>query len=133
MRFKRMIHLSGICVIFTIAISIFGGGDAQGQAALEIDYTNLQMSCGGSQNLSASGGCPPYTWSLSGGGTLTPSGGDNTNATYVAPGNNANCTDNPTIILTDCNRNIAGIWIAVNCVNEYEAMKRGEVQIFPKD
>src|SRR4030042_1736231 len=75
------------------------------------------MSCGATQNLAASVGCPPYTWSLSGGGTLTPSGGDNTSATYTAPASNPNCANNAMITLTDCCRNIAEIKIAVNCYN----------------
>src|SRR4030042_5765466 len=71
------------------------------------------MSCGATQNLSASVGCPPYTWSLSGGGTLTPSGGDNTSATYVAPASNPYCANNPTIILTDSCRNISKLQLAI--------------------
>ncbi len=120
MRFKRIICTGGICIIFAM-ISLFfmvGGVGAQCTPTgnpIEINYVSLLMSCGGSQNLSASGGCPPYNWSLSGGGTLTPGGGDNTSATYIAPASNANCTDNPTIILTDCCRSIAGIQLAVNC------------------
>src|SRR4030042_6858299 len=112
MQFKRILSIGSIWVVFTVFISLFAGGDAWGQT---INYTNQTMSVGSSQDLSASGGCPPYNWSLSGGGTLTPSGGDNTSATYVAPASNANCTDNPTITLTDCCRNAAGIQIAVNC------------------
>lgn len=115
MWFKRMTCAENIYLIFAALFLFFPVGDAWGQAPLAINYTSLQMSCGANQNLSASGGCPPYTWSLSGGGTLTPSGGDNTSATYYAPSSNANCNDNPTIILTDCYRNIAGIQIAVNC------------------
>src|SRR4030042_4618228 len=112
MQFKRILSIGSIWVVFTVFISLFAGGDAWGQT---INYTNQTMSVGSSQDLSASGGCPPYNWSLSGGGTLTPSGGDNTSATYVAPASNANCTDNPTITLTDCCRTAAGIQIAVNC------------------
>ena len=71
------------------------------------------MTFGGSQDVSASGGCPPYNWSLSGGGTLTPI--DDTRATYVAPSSNPSCTNKPMITLTDNCRNMADIQIAVNC------------------
>jgi len=116
MRFKKIICLGGICVIFTVVSLFLAGDDAWGQVPLAINYSSLSMSCGGSQNLSASGGCPPYNWSLFGGGTLTPSGGDNTSATYVAPASNPNCNNNPMIILTDCYRMSASISLAVNCV-----------------
>ncbi len=120
MRFKRMTCTEGMYVIFAVLFLFFPVGDVCAQCTptgnpLQINYTSLSMGCNTSQNLSASGGCPPYNWSLSGGGTLTPSGGDNTSATYVAPASNANCTDNPTITLTDCCRNTAGIHLAVNC------------------
>jgi RHS repeat-associated protein len=75
---------------------------------LVINYSNLTMSFGSSQNLSASGGCPPYTWTLFGGGTLTPSGG------YTAPASNSNCANNAMIVLTDSCGNTADIKIAVN-------------------
>jgi hypothetical protein len=70
---------------------------------LVINYSNLSMSCGGTQNLSASGGCPPYTWSLYGGGTLT------SNGSYTAPSSNSNCTKNAMITLTDRCKNTAEI------------------------
>jgi len=120
MRFKKITCWGSVWVILAVLFLFFPVRDVQAQCTptgnpLVINYTSLSMGCNTSQNLSASGGCPPYNWSLSGGGTLTPSGGDNTSATYVAPASNANCTDNPTITLTDCCRNAAGIQIAVNC------------------
>src|SRR4030042_162117 len=99
MRFKKIFCLMGIWVIFTVLSSLLAGGDAWGQVPLAINYSSLSMSCGATQNLSASGGCPPYTWSLSGGGTLTPRGGDHTSATYVAPDSNPNCANNAMITL----------------------------------
>jgi hypothetical protein len=120
MRFKRIICMGGICIIFAMVSLFLVVGDVWGQCTptgnpLKINYTSLLMSCGASQNLSASGGCPPYSWSLSGGGTLTPSGGGNTSATYVAPASNSNCANNAMITLTDCCRNTADIQLAVNC------------------
>jgi RHS repeat-associated protein len=115
MRFKRIFCMGGICVVSSVLCSLLAGGNVWGQSSLAISYTSLSMSCGVSQNLSASGGCPPYDWSLSGGGTLTPGGGDNTNATYVAPASNPNCTNNAMITLTDFCKNTACIQLAVNC------------------
>jgi len=115
MRFKKIICLGGIFVILTVVNLFLAGGDTWGQVPLAINYSSLLMSCGGSQNLSASGGCPPYNWSLYGGGALTPSGGDNTSATYVAPSSNPNCANNAMIVLTDSCRNMADIKLAVNC------------------
>jgi len=79
------------------------------------------MSFGASQELSASGGCPPYTWSLSGGGTLTPTGGS---APYVAPSSNENCANNAMITLMDSNRNMADIQIAATTANLWIALRR---------
>ncbi len=115
MQFRGLAYFEALCLLLAILGSILGGNDARGQAPLTINYTNLQMSSGAYQNLSASGGSPPYNWVLSGGGSLTPSGGDNTSAGYVAPASNPNCTDNPMIILTDGYRNIVDVQIAVNC------------------
>ena len=115
MRFKRMFCMGGIWAIFAVFSLLLAGANAWGQVPLAINYTSLSMSCGASQNLSASGGCPPYNWILSGGGALTPNGGDNTSATYVAPASNPNCTNNPTIILIDCCRNIKHLQLAINC------------------
>ncbi|HVP79882.1 MAG TPA: DUF6531 domain-containing protein, partial [Thermodesulfobacteriota bacterium] len=66
--------------------------------------------------MSASGGCPPYSWSLSGSGTLTPSGSGNTNATYQAPASNPDCANNAMITLKDSCRNSKSVGFAVNCI-----------------
>ncbi len=115
-----MFYTEGVWVIFVVVCLFFPVGDVMAQCTptgdpLEINYTSLLMGCGASQNLSASGGCPPYNWSLSGGGTLTPSGGGNTSATYFAPASNSNCANNAMITLTDCCKNMADIQLAVNC------------------
>jgi RHS repeat-associated protein len=107
--------MGAIWVIFIVFSSLLAGGNAWSQSSLAISYSILSMSCGTSQNLSASGGCPPYNWTLSGGGTLTPSGDGNSSATYTAPTSNANCANNPVIILTDYCGNTACIKLAVNC------------------
>ena len=82
-------------------------------AILSINYTSLQMICVQQQTFSATGGCDPYVWSLSGGGELSPIEG--TETTYTAPANNPNCEDTPTITLTDCCGNTATITIYVTC------------------
>src|SRR4030042_3616169 len=98
MRFKKIIYMGGICAFFAVVSLLLGSGDASGQTPLTIDNPDLSMFFNASRPLSASGGCPPYTWSLSGGGTLTPSGDT---ATYVAPSSNTDCADNAMITLTD--------------------------------
>ncbi len=80
---------------------------------LVISYTSLQMQCSDSQNLSVSGGCPPYRWDLSGGGTLSPAEGSW--ISYWSPSSNVDCALNPTITVTDCCGASASIKIAVNC------------------
>jgi len=120
MRFKRIICLGGVWLILAALCSLSAVHEVRAQCtptgnSLQIGGASPQMSCGGSQNLSASGGCPPYEWGLSGGGTLTPSGGDNTTATYYAPGSNANCGNDAMVTLTDCCKNTACIQLAVNC------------------
>src|SRR4030042_70947 len=99
MQFKKILCVGGFCLVLAVFSSLLAGGDAWGQVPLQINYSSLSMPCGASQNLSAWGGCPPYNWSLSGGGTLTPGGGDNTSATYVAPASNPNCANNAMITL----------------------------------
>ena len=129
MRLKRITRLGGVWVIFTVLFLFFPVENVGAQCTptgnpLQINYTSLQMSCGASQNLSASSGCPPYNWNLSGGGTLTPSGGDNASATYVAPASNPNCANTPMITLADCCRNIVDIKLAVNCYTQNYAAYR---------
>ena len=82
-------------------------------SALEIGYTNLVMGCNQAQTLSAQGGCGPYNWSVtSGGGTIDETG---QYVVYTSPATNANCTNNPTIQVTDCCGKTAQIQLAVNC------------------
>jgi len=81
---------------------------------MSIGYTSLLMSCSGSQTLTAGGGCGPYSWGLSGGGTLVPSA-NTFSALYTSPATNPNCTDNSTITVTDCCGSSAQLQLAVNC------------------
>lgn len=80
-----------------------------------IGYTTLAMGCGAQQTLEASGGCPPYSWSLtSGGGSLNSNPGSSV-AIYTSPAVNPNCTSNPTIQVTDCCGKTGQLQLAVNC------------------
>jgi len=97
--------------------------------ALAIGYTSLQMSCNGSQTLDAAGGFYPYSWSLSGGGTITPAE-DTKSAVYAAPATNENCASNPTITLTDCCGESQSISLAVNCYTVATvALRRCEITV----
>jgi hypothetical protein len=72
-----------------------------------------QMPVGGSQTLTATGGCGGYTWSIiGGGGSLSSSTGDST--TYNAPTSNPDCENNPTIRIMDSCGNTKDMQIAVN-------------------
>jgi hypothetical protein len=89
---------------------------------LEMGYTSLLMSCSGAQTLSAIGGCPPYEWSLTGGGTLVPQNGpEYATAIYYAPATNPNCSLNPTITVNECCGQSASISLTVNCYTGDEA------------
>lgn len=125
MRVKRIFYTEGICVIFSVLSLLLAGGNAWAQASLTINYPGPNPIGSGSspQNLSASGGCPPYTWRLSGGGALTPGGAS---AIYVAPPTtNTDCANNSTITLTDGCRNTATLQIAVS-TGTYFAYKKTE-------
>ena len=91
--------------------------DSPEETPLVLSYATLSMQCSDVQNLTVSGGCPPYSWSVAGGGTITPAAdhpsGDQ--ATYEAPDNNANCANNGTVTVTDCCGKTASVGIAVNC------------------
>ncbi len=91
--------------------------------ALSIGYTTQQMSCDGSQLLTATGGAGCYEWSLTGGGgALSAATGKTT--TYTAPSSNANCANNPTIQLKDYCGTIATLSLAINCYAGAEAATR---------
>jgi len=79
-----------------------------------IGYTSRQMSTGGSQNLTASGGFGSYGWTFIGGGTL--SGTEGAEVIYTAPSSNPDCADNPAITVTDSCGRVATLSLAVNAV-----------------
>jgi len=110
---KKIICIGGIFIILAIVGLFLEARDAAAQGTLTITGGTRVTGCGVEQYLSASGGCPPYTWSLSGGGELEPKTGASTK--YTAPVSNANCADNAMITVTDSCGNTACIQIAVNC------------------
>ena len=90
---------------------------------LSISYVSQQMSCNGTQYLTAVGGGGRYVWSVSGGGTIAKASGFTTpTVLYTAPSSNADCANNPTITLKDCCEKIATLKIAVNCYTETGAV-----------
>ena len=91
----------------------------EGCAAPTIGYTSQQMSCGGTQTLTHSGGGAGglYTWSTNYGTFSAPTG---TSVVYTAPAANGNCANNPTITLTDCCGHVGTLKLAVNCYTPIE-------------
>lgn len=81
--------------------------------SLSIGYTSQQMSCSSTQILTAGGGAGKYEWSVSGGGTVSPSKGGST--IFTASSSNEDCLSNPTITLKDCCGIKATVKLAVNC------------------
>lgn len=83
--------------------------ECQDCGAPSIGYTTTQMAINETQQLSVvGGGAGAYTWSVSGGGSITPGG------LYTAPSSNANCSNNPTISLLCGGHTMATLNIAVN-------------------
>jgi hypothetical protein len=83
---------------------------------LLISYTTLAMQCGQDQTLiinPASPGCPPYSWSLTGGGSLNVEEGDQ--VVYSAPLTNDDCSLNPSISVEDNCGTVCTVQLAVNC------------------
>lgn len=88
---------------------------------LTIAYFTLAMQCGQSQNLGlvqGEEGCPPYQWSISGGGSISSTTG--TGTTYTAPDSNPSCSLNPTITVTDGCGHSSAVTLAVNCYGQGE-------------
>jgi hypothetical protein len=85
---------------------------------LLISYDSLLMGCGTTQEIVGMGGCPPYSWSISGVGSLVPTAPDddpaNARMTYHGPATNSGC-DNSTITLTDCCGDTVSVSFALNC------------------
>lgn len=110
----------------TIRASCCNGGEGGGPEGgpLGIAYSTLAMGFNQCQDLHNSGGCPPYSWSVSGGGSITVDPNDKTGGTarYCSPDSNQNCEQTPTIKITDCCGNSAEIEIAVTIINDWIAL-----------
>lgn len=97
-------------------------------SSLSIAYTTTQMECSDTQYFLASGGCPPYTWTLSSGGGsfdrfISKFSATGSDVYYYAPTTNANCDYNPTITLSDCCGGGESVSLAINCYSPmYAAM-----------
>jgi len=85
--------------------------------SISIGYTSQQMSCNGTQVLTAlpaedAEGC--FSWEITAGaGSLSTNSGKIT--VYTAPSNNGECAGNPTITLTSTSGATATLKIAINC------------------
>lgn len=81
-----------------------------------IQYTTQTMGVDETQDLAVqnpgSSGAACFTWSLSGGGSLSDTTGLTT--TYTAPSSNANCANNATITLSCLGSSIDTLEIAIN-------------------
>lgn len=90
-------------------------GKCNGCPAPTIGYTSQQMSCGGTQTLTHTGGGAggKYTWAVDFGTLSTPIGAS---VIYTAPAANAGCAYNPTITLTDCCGHQGTLKLGVSCV-----------------
>ena len=108
---KRTFFSLFVFILLSSNVILVGAGNAQ---SLNMSGSN-QMSTGGTQTLTASGGCGDYKWSLSsGGGTLT---GNGSSADYTAPKTNSNCENNSKICVTDsCGKKYCK-YIAVDAYN----------------
>jgi hypothetical protein len=94
---------------------------------IEIQYTSLVMGCNQYQDLNATG-CPPFSWTLSGGGTLSFYDSAHKYAQYHSPATNPNCTSNPTFTVSDCCGKSATLSLAVNCYTGGAALSYGTYQ-----
>jgi hypothetical protein len=91
--------------------------EALGETPMYMIYTSLHVMCGSSQDLTAVGGCSPFTWVLSGGGTLVADNGNV--AVYTAPTSNVGCAESPGVItVTDCCGQSTSVTITANCFTQ---------------
>lgn len=111
----------------TIRASCCHGGQDGGPefGPLGISYESLVLGFNQCQNLHNAGGCPPYSWSSGGVGTLEVDPNDKTggSAVYCAPDSNPNCENNANISITDCCGNSASIEISITNNNYYIALR----------
>jgi hypothetical protein len=99
-----------------------GAGTPEG-GPLGIGYETLAMGFDQCQQLMALGGCPPYSWSNGGGGSLSVDPNRSWLAEYCSPESNAQCENNGNVTITDCCGNSASIEIAVTKINLWIALR----------
>ncbi len=83
-------------------------GVPYGLGTMSIEYTSLVLSASAEQHLVAHGGCPPYSWSVMGSGSLKtdpiydPPRPANDVIIYTAPPSNSGCANNDGVVVSDC-------------------------------
>jgi YD repeat-containing protein len=106
-----------LCAVFLntfsfLCINLIAVNIAQAQLTIS---GSKQMSTGGTQTLTATGGSGGYAWMISSGGGSIPST-SGASATYTAPPTNPYCGNNPKICVIDDTGKKACMGIAVNAV-----------------
>lgn len=106
----------------TTTVSGCSKSECCGCEGISIGYTTQQMTVNEQQTLTALGakdGCE-YNWAVySGGGSLSSNTG--TSVVYTAPATNAQCANNPTIILSVGSTQCDSLRIAVDAVGAFSA------------
>lgn len=94
-------RLISFVIIFSIIFNLLYIGISKADPAPSLVINGpSNMSLNQTATLTASEGCGgPYTWSLSGGGSLSHTTGPSVD--YTAPASNANCNNNPIICVAD--------------------------------
>jgi RHS repeat-associated protein len=107
----RRVSVCFITIIFSLFIN-FIFIDTGHADPLTISGSS-QMSTGGTQTFTATGGTGPYTWGIAGGGGSI----DSSTGAYTAPTSNANCENNATVCVTDSTGQKSCMGIAINAAS----------------